>query len=72
MYTFGETSAYNQIPNPEGSRIRRFQVLKFFFALNHYSILELPEKLGWNHHAILLWSQFSISLLWFLAFPETT
>jgi hypothetical protein len=25
MYTFGETSAYKQVPNPPGSRIRDFQ-----------------------------------------------
>jgi hypothetical protein len=26
MYTFGETNTFNQVSNPEGSLIRRFQV----------------------------------------------
>ncbi|KAI6190064.1 Diacylglycerol acyltransferase family-containing protein [Aphelenchoides bicaudatus] len=41
MYTFGETSTYKQIPNPEGSRIRRFQS-----SLKHILGVTLPFFYG--------------------------
>ncbi|VDO93120.1 unnamed protein product [Soboliphyme baturini] len=44
VYSFGENEVYHQINNPEGSRLRNFQVIVFAFALAARMNFELQER----------------------------